>query len=219
MKKTNQILAALALTLGTAFTTVNAQNSSDSSSSDAHFGLKGGVNFSNLYTDEVTDNNMLTSFNAGVYFNMPIGDRISFQPEILYSVKGAELVYDNAFAKGTAKFKLNYIEVPVLIKANLTENINVHFGPYLAYLIDAKVSNETASGNFDFEKSYTNDDFNKFDAGLAAGVGLDLGSFGLGVRYNYGLTKIGKERSFGGITYTTPDAKNSTLSVYAAIKL
>lgn len=219
MRKSNQILAAIALTVGGVFTTVNAQNSSDSSSSDAHFGVKGGVNFSNLISDEVTDNNVLTSFNAGVYFNMPIGDRFSFQPEVLYSRKGAELKYDNFFATGSSKFKLNYIEVPVLIKANITENLNVHFGPYLAYLIDAKATNETANGTFDFEKEFSNDDFNKFDAGLSGGIGFDFDAFGIGVRYNYGLTKIGKERTIAGQTFTTPDAKNSSLSVYAAIKL
>jgi hypothetical protein len=45
----------------------------------------------------------------------PITNSVSIQPEISYTTKGAELSYNNAFANGTATFKTNYIEVPVLL--------------------------------------------------------------------------------------------------------
>ena len=184
----------------------------------AQFGVKGGVNFSNMYTDDVDDNNVLTSFNAGVYVNFPVTDLFSIQPEILYSRKGSELTYENVFASGSAKFNLNYIEVPVLLKINVTDNFNIHAGPYFAYLIDSKITNDS-DGAFDFETNFDNDDFNKFDAGIAAGIGFDFDSFGIGARYNYGLSTIGKERTIAGETYTVPDSKNSTISVYVAVRL
>lgn len=214
MKKRNRILATL-IVLFTTSIAVNAQ----SKDSNAEFGVKGGLNFSNMYTEDVDDNNVLTSFNAGIYAKLPITNAIAIQPELLYSRKGAELVYDNLFAEGTAKFKLNYIEMPVLLKLNLTNNINIHAGPYFAYLVDAQVTNETKNGTFDFEDNYDNDDFNKFDYGLSAGVGLDFQSLGVGVRYNYGLQTVGKERQFGGTRYTLPDGKNSSLNIYLALKL
>ncbi|OYX84917.1 MAG: hypothetical protein B7Y83_06565 [Flavobacteriales bacterium 32-34-25] len=182
-------------------------------------GIKGGVNFTNLYTEDVDDNNILTSFNAGLFFNLPVSSAVSVQPEINFSRKGSELVYDNAFATGTTKLKLNYLEMPVLLKLNVTENLNLHFGPYLAYLIDGQATNETDGGTFNFEENIDNDDLNKWDYGLAAGVGLDFGSTSLGVRYNYGLQTIGKERTFAGETYTFPDSKNSALSLYVGFKL
>lgn len=182
-------------------------------------GIKGGANFSNLYTDDVDDNNVLTSFNAGIFTSFPLSNFIAIQPELLYSRKGAELVYDNAFATGTAKFKLNYIELPILLKINLAKNLNIHAGPYFAYLVDAQVTNESDSGNFDFEDNYDNDDFNKFDTGLAAGVGIDLDNLGIGLRYNYGLSTVGKERTVAGQTYTVPDGKNSNLSLYLTLQL
>ncbi|MEO8253502.1 MAG: porin family protein, partial [Flavobacterium sp.] len=139
-------------------------------------GIKGGVNFTNLYTEDVDDNNILTSFNAGVFANLPVSEAVSIQPEFLFSRKGAELVYDNAFASGTTKLKLNYLELPVLLKLNITPNFNVHFGPYVAYLIDGKATNESDSGAFNFEKNINNDDLNKWDYGLAGGVGFDFES-------------------------------------------
>lgn len=216
MKTTKRILVTVIAVVGSVI--AHAQTDSGTTSG-AEFGVKGGVNFSNLYTEDVDDNNVLTSFNAGFYAKLPITESVAIQPEFLYSRKGAELVYDNAFAQGTAKFKLNYVEVPVLLKVNILENFNIHAGPYFAYLIDAQVTNEASNANFDFEQNFENDDFNKFDAGLSAGFGFDFDNLGIGFRYNYGLTTVGKERTFGGVTYTTPDGKNSNLSLYMALKL
>ncbi len=215
MKNLVKISAVFILVLGFNFKS-QAQVSDDLT---PEFGIKGGVNFSNMYTDDVDDENVLTSFNAGFYSVFPINDFIAIQPELLYSRKGAELVYNNAFADGTAKFKLDYIELPVLLKLNLTENFNVHVGPYAAYLVNAKVTNETENGTFDFEDNYDTNDFQKFDAGISAGVGFNFNPINVGVRYNYGLVPVGKERTFAGQTYTVPDGKNSTLSVYVGFRL
>ncbi len=204
------IFASLALSF-MAFTTVQAQEDA------TKFGIKGGVNFSNFYTDNVDDNNVLTGFNVGLFAKMPVSENISFQTEISYTGKGAELIYNYAIVKGTAQFKLNYIEVPLLLVVNLTQNLNIHAGPYAAYLISSKTTNKSDSGSYNFEDNVNVDDFNRFDAGLAGGVGLDLESVSFGVRYNYGLTKIGKDDA--NSNFTSPDAKNSVLSVYASFAL
>jgi hypothetical protein len=216
MKTQIKLLAAIAIT-GLSLTNVQAQT--NSSNDESHFGIKGGVNFSNIVSEDIDDNNVLTSFNAGVYGNFPVGDILSIQPEILYSRKGGELTYDNAFATGATQFKLNYIEVPLLLKVNITDNLSVHAGPYFAYLIDAQVKNDANGDALDFEDNYNNDDFNKFDAGISAGIGFDFNSIGIGARYNYGFTTIGKEREIAGTTYTIPDGKNSNISVYVSLKL
>lgn len=215
MKNQINFLAAIAIA-GLSLTSVQAQtNNSD----ESHFGVKGGVNFSNIISEDIDDNNVLTSFNVGVYGTFPVGDILSIQPEVLYSRKGGELTYDNAFVSGKTQFKLNYIEVPILLKVNVTDNFNIHVGPYVAYLIDAQVKNDADGGTIDFEDDYDNDDFNKFDAGISAGIGFDFNSIGIGARYNYGFTNIGKERDFAGGSYTIPDGNNSNLSLYVTYKL
>ncbi|MFV8369893.1 porin family protein [Flavobacterium sp. LB2R40] len=208
MKNSKKILfASLAIGL-MAFTQVQAQDTS------TKFGIKGGVNFSNLYTDDVDDNNVLTGFNIGFFAKLPLATNIAIQPEISYTGKGAELVYNNALVSGTAQFKLDYIEVPLLLVINVSKNFNIHAGPYAAYLVSGKTTNKSDSGSYNFEDNINVDDFNRFDAGLAGGIGLDLEPVSFGVRYNYGLTKIGKNDSSNN--FTSPDAKNSVLSVYAA---
>jgi hypothetical protein len=99
-----------------------------------------------------------------------------------------------------------------MLVANVTKNFNVQVGPYAGYLISGKTTNE--SGTYNFQDNIDTDDFNKIDAGVAAGLGLDLETVSFGVRYNYGLTKIGKENTTTNQAF--PDAKNSVLSFYGA---
>jgi len=195
--------------------TANAQEAG--TTKEATFGIKGGVNFSNMYTDDVDDENVLTGFNLGIFAKLPITDNIAIQPELYYTTKGSELTYNNAFAEGTAKFRLNYIEAPLLLVFNLTDNFNIHGGGYVAYLVDGKTKNDSSNNLFDSDDTLDNDDFNKIDAGLAVGLGIDLDKFSIGARYNYGLTTVGKERDYNGTNYTFPDGKNSVLNLYVAL--
>ncbi len=216
MKNLKNLTATVLVLLGT--TLVNAQDRIATSGSSTKFGIKGGVNFSNLYTEDVTDENVLTGFHLGAFVELPLTAAISLQPEVAYSTKGAENEYDNATASGRVKFRLNYIEVPVLLKFNITNRFNLHAGPYVAFLVDSKITDEDSDGDVNFEEAVDEDDLNKVDLGLAAGLGLDFGNIGIGARYNYGLTTVGKEREFLGTTYTFPDGKNSVLSVFATLK-
>jgi ABC-type oligopeptide transport system substrate-binding subunit len=99
MKNNFKYIIALALVIGSCLPSIQAQTNDSSSKSGAQFGIKGGVNFSNLYTENVEDNNVLTSFNVGVFTTLPLSEFIAIQPELLYTGKGAELVYNNAFCR------------------------------------------------------------------------------------------------------------------------
>lgn len=212
MKMQSNFLCALTLFLTASFGMLHAQDNNV----NTEFGVKGGFNMSNLYQSEADDNNVLYGFNAGVYATLPISDFIAIQPEILFTTKGAELDYNSGIVSGNSKFKLNYIEVPLLVRVNITKNFNVHAGGYASYLVSSKV---TGDGDFNFDQEVDTDDLNKFDAGLAAGVGVDFNPISIGLRYNYGLTTVGKERTVAGTTYTFPDAKNSNLTLYLSYKL
>lgn len=178
-------------------------------SGNPEFGIKGGINSSNLYSSDADDENMLVGFNAGLYAKLPITDNIAFQPELLYTTKGAKVEYNNSVVNQSAKIRLDYIELPLLFKFNLTDNFNLQAGGYASYLVNSKVK---AEGAVDFERDVT-DNLQEFDAGLAAGVGVDFNPISVGLRYNYGLTAIGKENT------AFEDAKNSSFSLYVAYKL
>ncbi len=181
-------------------------------------GVKGGVNFSNLTSDDNNSNKVLTGVNFGLFAKLPITKSFALQPEVYFITKGSEITYNNVFVDGTGKFELNYIEVPLLAVINLTNNINFQVGPYASYLVSSKVKNVT-NVNFNFEDNIDSGDFNKFDTGVIAGFGFDGKSLGFGVRYNLGLITVGKEKNYNGTTYTFPNSKNGVINLYLSYSI
>ena len=190
-----------------------------SSNAQVRIGVKAGLNMSSLYTNDSENSNLITGFNMGVFSKLPILDFLAIQPEIYLTTKGASVSYNNLFVDGSARFNLTYLEVPVLCVYNITDNFNVHAGPYLAYMLNGKVTNDSDINLFDFEENIDANDYNRIDAGIALGAGVDVGAISLGLRYNLGLTKVGKEQSILGVNYTIPDATNGVLNLYVSLSL
>lgn len=214
MKHSLKTIAASLLLVFTIHASTKAQDSNP-----VRFGIKGGANFSTLYANDVDNTKMRTGFNVGLFAKLPLTSYIAVQPEIYYTTKGGDVTYNNTFVDGTAGFHLNYIEIPLMLVGNITQNFNVHAGPYAAFLISGKVKNESNVNLFDFEENLNTDDYNTFETGLAIGAGIDLKAVSLGVRYNHGLTSVGKERTFLGTSYTFPDAKNGVVNLYISLSL
>ncbi|MFZ4400688.1 MAG: porin family protein [Bacteroidales bacterium] len=182
-------------------------------------GIKGGVNFSSLYTKGADDTKMLTSFNLGLFAKLPVANQISLQPEIYYSPKGGEVSYKGNVIDGTALFNFRYLEVPLIIVVNITDNFNVQLGPYASLLLSSKVTNVSENNLFDFEENIDSKDNNKLDAGFVLGTGIDVGAISIGIRYNLGLTDVVSEKIFSGVSYTIPDANNGVINFYISLSL
>lgn len=217
MKKSIILITMSFLLIGIMHTPGEAQNRHETYST--RFGIKGGVNFSNLYTKDGSHSKMLTGFNFGILSKMPITQHVAIQPEFYFTTKGAEVTYNSLFVDGTARFNLNYLEVPLLLVLNITDNFNIQVGPYGAFMISGLVKNVSNINLFNFEQNIVTADYNRFDAGIAIGAGIDIGIISLGARYNYGLTNVGRERTFLGVSYTVPDAKNGVFNFYISVSL
>lgn len=182
-------------------------------------GLKGGVNASNFFIEDATDRNTMAGFNIGMFMKIPLGPHFSLMPELYYITKGSQVQYDNAFAQGDARFRLNYLEAPLLIGFNPVRNFNIHAGPYVSYMLDGSVSNRSTITLFDFERNIDADNYNRMEAGLAAGVAVDFSKLSVGARYYYGMTDIGRSVQYGSVQYTFPNARNSVFNIYVALSL
>lgn len=134
------------------------------------FGLKAGLNFANFGGNDADDFNVLTGFHGGLVAEMHLLDALSIQPEFLYSVQGAETK--------TEKFKLNYINVPVMLKLYFTDSFNVHAGPQVGILISES-------------DSFTPYESKTYDFGLAAGIEFFFAdNFSVQARYTAGQAKV-----------------------------
>jgi hypothetical protein len=163
------------------------------------FGIKGGLNFSDLTPpDEMGDVELKTGFHAGIFLELPVGSGLSFRPEVLYSQKGSGLTYQEDFlgielATGESNFNLNYIDIPLYLVLYLTENFNVFLGPYASFLLDANVQTDTEILDFlQIEGGETIDraHFKDTEIGLSGGIGIAFGNVILGANYNWGLTQV-----------------------------
>jgi len=176
-------------------------------------GVKGGANFSNFRVDDVGDNNVKVGLNLGLFAKLPVSNAVAIQPELLYSSKGSKLTYDNFLqGEGEYRFNLNYLELPVLGVFSLGDHFNIQVGPYVAYLTSANIKDMNDDGTIQDIKDLNEKNFNRFDYGLAAGIGADFNGFIAGVRYNYGLNEVGESGSLSG--QLTSNSKNSVASVY-----
>lgn len=176
-------------------------------------GIKGGINLSNLYVDNVDDENARVGFNAGFYGQILSNDFIAIQPELLFTTKGSENEFDGIIDQ-TIKFNLNYLEVPVLAVIKLGQAAEIHAGAYGGYLLGANVSysGDLGSGGEDLDR----DHFKTIDYGLVGGFGLNFGGVQVGTRYNYGLVRLADSDNAESIL---GDSKNSVATVYIALDM
>ena len=136
------LMAVLLGLVTTMSVSAQVQQTSSETRPTPKIGIKGGVNFSNFFIDDVSDNNAKAGLNLGLFAKLPVSNGVSIQPELLYSSKGAKVSYNNPLLGGEYRFNLNYLELPVLAVFNLGKNFNIHAGGYAAYLTSANVKAE-----------------------------------------------------------------------------
>ena len=205
------------ITCLTIVTDIKAQETTTSSNTlIPKFGARIGLNFSNLSTENATDN-ILPSLCFGAFAKFPITKYFALQPEVNFAMKGAKVDYSNPLVTGSAKYAFNYIEVPIIGVINFTDNLSIHVGPYAAYLVSGSTKNNSSTNIFDFESNINPDNYERLDLGAVIGASLNIDRVGLGVRYSRGFTKIGKESTVSGALIRFPDAINTVYTMFVAI--
>lgn len=156
------------------------------------FGVKAGANLSNVGGKDAVNTSSLIGFHGGVQANIPLAEGFSVQPELLYSSQGSKAKTETSgdgdeILTTEAKLHLNYLSLPVLAQYKHASGVFVQTGPQLSYLLSAKA--KAAGESIDMK-----DDFKKTDLSWVLGVGYAIadGKIGFNIRYNFGLTKLGK---------------------------
>lgn len=175
-----------------------------SAQTTARTGIKGGLNASTLYLNNVDDRNERIGFHVGVFTQIPVSSFFAIQPELQYSTKGVSANYNLLGATGKNTFKLNYVELPVLATFKLGNSVDLQAGPYASYLVNSKVTTEGDLGT-DY-RNINRDNFNTFDYGVAGGLNIYFGTAMLGLRYGQGLQPVAKD---GGARLLMGKAKNA----------
>ena len=147
-----------------------------------NFGIKGGLNFSNVKFPGSPNNTTRLGFNAGLLLQVSIFKMFMLQPELLYSIKGHKFPATSFDGGGT--LSLNYISVPVLVGFRPTKKITVLAGPEFNFLTTA---NSKFNGiDHDVSKIYR-----KFNMAVDIGVAYKIiAGLGAELRYSYGFEDL-----------------------------
>lgn len=186
----------------------------------SEFGIKAGLNMSNMTIEGNNDNTMKFGLHAGVFNKVYLTEAFALQPELLYSSKGFENVFnEEPITDGEINYNLNYIDLPIKLVFYLAEDFNFQFGPYIGYLVNANVDVDSAE-LLDFlevgdQSELDRDQFNALDFGLTGGLGFELDPLVLGFTYNLGLNQVAAENE--PTELVLGDAKNTVIRVYAGI--
>ena len=173
-----KIALLIALTIF-GLTQANAQN----------FGFKGGYNYSSFNGDVAKDNTLkgLSGFYVGTLLELPLGDVISLQPEVIYSRQGAAWEQKNILGEFKKDLKLDYLNIPVMAKVNLGP-LFLQGGVQFGFLVGKPEVSYTRGAQRVTEK-VDKDAYAAFDFGVGAGLGVNLSQhFFVEARYTHSLT-------------------------------
>ena len=142
-------------------------------------GVEAGINLASLNGPNVND--VFASrlgFVGGAFLNLPFGPTLAFQPELLYEQKGGKV--------NGNPYRLDYVEVPVLLDVSLVGPLGILLGPAFA----ANVDNQGVSNP------------NSTDVGLILGAQLNFARFLISGRYEVGLTDVTSNQSVQNGTFS-----------------
>lgn len=160
-------------------------------------GITVGVNSSTIDGTDAQDAKRRTGIMAGVLLVAPVTPIFAIQPELLYTMKGAK--FNDAGVTGT--LKMNYIEIPVLARFDVSSSSGVrpffYVGPSISFKASCDLTaefqgrSETTSCD-DATAGQTNIKSVDYGAIVGAGLAFDVSgrAFTLGARYDHSLAKI-----------------------------
>lgn len=169
----------------------------------ARFGVKAGASLTDFSGKDADGYDSKVGFHGGAIAELGLTDNFAIQPEVLFSMKGAkygDLAQD-------IRFNQTYLDVPVLLKVK-ADGLFFEAGPQVGFLVGSKFKVEDVSAD-------SKESFNTVDFGYAAGLGYEFSSGPMiGLRYNGGISKVGKDMSVGGLNIEAGNVRNSAFQLY-----
>ena len=136
------------------------------------FGLKAGLNYNGNgdYFESASPNALNPDKSVGYHFGLfgKFGTKVFFKPEAVYTSTKSD--YKDA------DFKMQKLDVPLLVGVKVLGPISVFGGPALQYILDTE-----------FDGISINEVENDFSVGLNFGIGLNFKKVGIDLRYERGF--------------------------------
>lgn len=175
------------------------------------FGVKGGLNMTDVTGDDAPEASMKMGFGGGIFFNYAFTELFAVQVEGLYMMKGATEDVTEEDLTFEASWNINYIEIPLLLKVNIPTEGKIKpaifAGPTFGFLMSAEV--EVEGETVDIK-----DELESMDIGILGGAEIgykmEKGMLFLSASYEIGMMSIAKTEG----DEEEVDVKNSNIGVY-----
>ncbi|MBU1719358.1 MAG: PorT family protein [Bacteroidetes bacterium] len=196
--------------------TIKAQSDDIDQREKATFGIKAGLNHSNVWDANGEDfrADPKLGFAGGVFIGIPIGTFLGFQPEILLSQKGFKgsgtlFSFPYSFSRTTT-----YLDIPLQLQVKPAEFLTVVLGPQYSYLMYKKDTYTFGANSFDQETEFDNDNIRKNTLGFVAGADIIVSHIVVSGRVGWDF-----QTNNGDGTSSTPRYKNRWLQFTVGFKI
>ena len=215
MKKILSLLLLLAvLSFAHAQGTDSSRKTKQNMTSSFGFGIKAGLNFSNVSNAASVNSHSQAGFHAGVLLGGASRRIFASRTELLYSQQGYGFSSDSASGSN----RLGYILLAQLMAINITKFVQIQFGGQISYLLNAKVnSNFPSTGNAGADQLLSL--YNRLNYGYAGGVEIHpIAGVLLGARYSISLNNLYKSPLDGPAGAGTINYKNNVVQLFAGYR-
>lgn len=210
----NKYKISIILFLLVASTSVQAQM--DDNRDVLSFGLKAGLNMSNVWDTKGQDFLADPKYGlaGGAFLSLPIGKYLGVQPEVMISQKGFKgsgslLGFDYSYTRTTT-----FIDVPLLVQFKPIQYFTLLAGPQFSYLLKEKNVYTFGSNSAEQEQAFTNEDPRNNIMGFVIGADININMLVISARAAWDFQTNNKNS-----VSTTPRYKNQLLQLTVGFRI
>lgn len=180
------------------------------------FGLKAGLNMSNVWDTKGQDFVADPKYGlaGGAFLSLPIGKYLGVQPEVMISQKGFKgsgslLGFDYSYTRTTT-----FIDVPLLVQFKPIQYFTLLAGPQFSYLLKEKNVYTFGSNSAEQEQAFTNEDPRNNIMGFVVGADINVNKLVISARAAWDFQTNNKNS-----VSTTPRYKNQLLQLTVGFRI
>lgn len=213
MKKLIIIISVLSMGV---MTSLKAQDADTDSRGDFIFGMKAGVNYSNVWDEQGQDfrADARLGFAGGIFFGIPIGKFLGIQPELLVSQKGFQGTGTLSGSPYSFSRTTTYIDVPLQFQLKPLEVLTIVAGPQYSYLVHEKNVYTYGANSAVQEQEFANDNIRKNILGFVAGADINISHVVVSGRFGWDF-----QTNKGDGTSSTPRYKNKWIQLTVGFRI
>jgi hypothetical protein len=180
------------------------------------FGLKAGLNMSNVWDTKGQDFVADPKYGlaGGAYVSLPIGKYLGIQPELMISQKGFQgsgslLGFSYSNTRTTT-----FIDVPLLVQFKPIQYFTLLAGPQFSYLLKEKNVYTFGSNSVQQEEAFNNEDPRNNIMGFVVGADVNINMLVISARAAWDFQTNNKNS-----VSTTPRYKNQLVQLTVGFRI